>query len=221
MTPEDLEALFTRPDGSYMFARWARPLTPVLFGVQDKTIAVFRTATQQVADLAGVQLSQVDTELGANLMFFFFREWEELRAAPNIDQLIPDMDALIDRLEQADATQYRLFRFDGDGAIRACFVFLRMAGSAAQVPAETLALDQMVRAILLWSDGAFADRSPLAAVGRDDVVIQPDIAAVIRAAYDPVLPDAADDRAHALRLSARLPAGLSASPPAQPPRQEG
>jgi hypothetical protein len=36
--------------------------------------------------------------------------------------------------------------------------------------------------------------------------LRPEIAAVIRAAYDPVLPVAATDPSHALRLAARMEA---------------
>ena len=36
---------------------------------------------------------------------------------------------------------------------------------------------------------------------------KPDLAQVIRAAYDPVLPVAATDPSHALRLAARIAAG--------------
>jgi len=35
-------------------------------------------------------------------------------------------------------------------------------------------------------------------------VLRPDIAALLRAAYDPILPDAAQDASHALRLAARI-----------------
>jgi hypothetical protein len=57
--------------------------------------------------------------------------------------------------------------------------------------------------ILLWSDRAFAERSPLARTPDGVTVLRPGIAAVIRAAYDPVMPAAASDPSHALRLAAR------------------
>jgi hypothetical protein len=57
--------------------------------------------------------------------------------------------------------------------------------------------------MLLWSDVAFRERSPLA-LAADTIILRPDIASVIRAAYDPVMPATATDASHALRLFARL-----------------
>ena len=36
MTPEDVATHFTRTDGTYLFARWGRPVAPVVFGVEDR-----------------------------------------------------------------------------------------------------------------------------------------------------------------------------------------
>jgi hypothetical protein len=73
------------------------------------------------------------------------------------------------------------------------------------VPAETIALSQVVQSILLWSDTAFLGSSPLAVVQEHGpAILKPQIADLIRAAYDPVLPVSATDPAHALRLAARL-----------------
>ena len=204
-TPEQIEALFTRADGSYLFARWGRPIAPIVFGVDDATLSTVKGAVEAVTVLAGHQMAETDPELGVNLMFFFFHDWEELREVPDLDRLVPDLGPLVDKLIAADANQYRVFRFDEAGAIKAAFVFLRMDENLSKVPAETLALSQMVQTIVLWSDMAFQDRSPLASVPeKDTVILRPDIAEVIRAAYDPVMPAVAEDSSHALRLAARL-----------------
>jgi hypothetical protein len=117
--------------------------------------------------------------------------------------MIPDLAPLCARLEAAGANQYRIFRFDEAGAIRAAFVFLRMDDDLAAVPAEVLALNQAVQVILLWSDRAFTDASPLARVG-ETVLLRPDIGALVRAGYDPVLPATGREPTHALRLAARV-----------------
>lgn len=205
MTQDALARLFTRSDGQYLCARWGRPIVPVVFGVDDATLSVVKGAFEAVVALAGHKMAETDTELGANLMVFFFRDWAELPLVPNLDRLIPDLVPLCDRLAEAGANQYRIFRFDQTGAIKAAFVFLRMDEHLSAVPAETLALSQAVQTILLWSDLAFSDASPLAKAG-ETVILRPDIAGVIRAAYDPVMPAVARDASHALRLSARMAA---------------
>ncbi|MBJ3761282.1 hypothetical protein ILP92_00760 [Maribius pontilimi] len=204
MDVDEITAHFTRASGDYAFARWGRAIAPVVFGVDDATLSVMKGALEAVCQMAGHELTEMDPELGVNFMVFFFRDWDELRHVPDLDRLIPDLAPLVDRLEEADANQYRIFRFDEAGAIRACFVFLRMDEHLSAVPAETLALSQVVQSMLLWSDTAFTDRSPLALVPGGATVLRPEIGALIRAAYDPVMPASASDPSHALRLSARL-----------------
>ncbi|MEO6301454.1 MAG: hypothetical protein ABIV25_06355 [Paracoccaceae bacterium] len=203
MEPQAIAALFTRSDGSYLFARWGRAIAPVVFGVEDATLAVVKGAIEAVVALAGHEMGAVDAELGANLMVFFLRDWAELQAVRGLDVLIPELGPLCERLIAMDANQYRLFRYDAVGAIKAAFVFLRMDPALAAMPAEDLALAQAVQVICLWSDRAFVGSPPLVRVGGR-AVLRPDIAAVIRAGYDPVLPVVARDASHALRLAARV-----------------
>lgn len=205
MTPEQVAAHFTRADGTYQFARWGRPIVPLVFGVEAATLSVVKGAIEAIVTLAGHQMAETDPELGANLMVFFLRDWQELHDAPNLERLIPDLPQLVVRLQEAQANQYRSFRFDPDGAIQACFVFLRMDTALSQMPVETLALGQMVQTILLWSENAFAETSPLAVVGeRRATILRPEIGDLIRAAYAPVLPSASADPSHGLRLVARM-----------------
>ena len=203
MTPDQVQALFARKDGSYLFARWGRPIVPVVFGVDDATLSVVKGAIEAVVTLAGHKMAETDPELGANLMVFFFRDWAELPAVPNLDRLIPDLAPLCDRLAAAGANQYRAFRFDAEGAIKAAFVFLRMDEALSAMPAETLALNEAAQVILLWGEGAFADVSPLGQAGGT-VILRPEIAGVIRAGYDRVMPAVARDASHAYRLAARV-----------------
>ena len=199
----DVAPYFIRSDGSYVFARWGRPIVPVVFGVQDETLSVFKGAIEAVVQLAGHQMAETDPELGVNLMVFFCRDWAELAEVPHLDQLVPDLAPLVTKLQAADANQYRIFRFDEARAIRAAFVFLRMDEHLASVGADTLALSQTVQTILLWSDTAFDQMQPLAMI-EGKAVLRPEVADIIRAAYDPVMPAVADDASHALRLAARI-----------------
>lgn len=206
MDATEIEALFTRSDGGFSFARWARPIAPVVFGVTDETLAVVKGALEAVMALSGHKMAETDPELGSNMMLFFFRDWDELPQVPGLDRLIPELGPLVARLKAAEANQYRVFHFEVDGAIKACFVFLRMDEHLGAVPAETLALSQIVQSVLLWSDTAFREKSPLAVAG-EKTILRPEIAGLIRAAYDPVLPAQSCDASHALRLAARV--GLS------------
>lgn len=203
MAPDEIEALFTRDTGEYVFARWACPLVPVVIGVDDRTLAVVKGAFEAVVALAGHTLAGNDPEIGANCMVFFVREWSELEGVSQLERLLPGVAALGARLAAEGAERYRVFRFDESGAIRAAFVFLRMGGGLADVPAEDLALAEVVQVMLCWSEAAFAAVSPLAVVS-ERTILRPEIGDVIRAGYDPVLPAAARDRSHALRLAARI-----------------
>ncbi|MEL6172236.1 MAG: hypothetical protein AAFR02_09520 [Pseudomonadota bacterium] len=199
-----MEAFFTRADGTYLFARWGRPIAPVVFGTDDATLSVVKGAVEAVVQMAGHSMTETDPELGANLMFFFFKEWDELPEVKGMDRLVPDLVPLVAKLKANDANQYRIFRFDEEGAIKASFVFLRMDAELSAIPADTLALGQVAQTIVLWSDTAFLGRSILATTGNDQVILRPDIGAVVRAGYDPVMPVMAQDPSHALRLAARI-----------------
>lgn len=205
MTPEEIEALFTRDNGDYAFARWRRPIAPVVFGVEDETLSVVKGAFEAVVTLTNHKMAETDPELGTNCMVFFFRDWDELMAVPDLGRLIPDLVELVARLTAADANQYRVFRFEDDGAIQAAFVFLRMDKQLSRLPAETLALSQVVQTVLMWSESAFRAQSPLAIAG-EATILRPEIANLIQAAYDPVMPAVAKDKSHSLRLFARLAA---------------
>lgn len=203
LEPDQVASYFTRSDGTYLCARWGRPIVPVVFGVDDATLAMFKGAIEAVVTLAGHKMDELDTELGANLMVFFCKDWDELTDVPHLEKLIPDMGPLVERLKKADANQYRIFRFDDARAIRAAFVFIRMDAHLETVAADTLALSQAAQTILLWSDTAFDETPPLALL-NGQTVLRPEVAGVIRAAYDPIMPAVATDPSHAMRLVARI-----------------
>ena len=203
LTASDVEAFFTRSTGEYLFARWGRPIVPIVFGTDDATLATVKGAVEALATLTGHQMAETDPELGVNLMVFFFRDWDELLAVPDLGRMVDGLADTVERLKRAQANQYRAFRFDADGAIKAAFVFVRMDDAMSALPAADIALMQAVQVMVLWSDMAFNTRSPLARAG-DTAVLHPDIAALLAACYDRVLPVVARDPSHALRVAARL-----------------
>ncbi|MEN8894387.1 hypothetical protein [Planktotalea arctica] len=201
----EIEALFTRSGGEYAFARWGRAISPVVFGVNDETLKVVKGAIEAVCLVSNHHMAETDPELGSNAMFFFFSDWAELLEVPKLDELVPDLAGLVARVTAADANQYRVFRFDEEGAIKACFTFIRMDTHLSDVPAETLALSQAVQMMVLWSDTAFLGASPLAVMEGGGVIVKPEISGLLAACYDAVMPIAANDPSHALRLAARMP----------------
>lgn len=190
MQAEEIAGLFTR-DGHYLCARWGRPVAPVIFGLADDSLAVFRAATAAVLAHAGVAMVETDPEMGANMLSFFVRDWDELAGVPDFDRLV-GQDGLPARLKAEGAEQYRVFRFDGDGGIRACITLVNMGGALAEAHPAHLAEALAVRAMLTFAR---------------DVTPSADLAQVIRAAYDPALPVVARDASHALRLAARASLG--------------
>lgn len=206
MQLDDIKSHFTRGNGSFVFARWGRPLSPIVFGVEDETLAVFKGALEAVCAVSGHKMAETDPELGSNLLIFFCRDWSELLGVPDLDKLVTGLKQMVAELRAAGANQYRVFRFDPDGSIKAAFVFLRMDDNLAQIPAQTLALSQVVQVMLLWSDQAFQERAPLAKTPDGQTILRPEIAGLLRACYDPVLPASSRDTSFALRLAARLAA---------------
>jgi hypothetical protein len=184
---DGIAGLFTR-DGHYLCARWGRPVAPVVFGLADDSLALFRAVTAAVLAHARHPLVETDPEMGANMLSFFLRDWDELKAVPDFDRLV-GQPGLPERLKAQVAGQYRVFRFDADGAIRACISLINVGGTLAEAHPGHLAETLAVRAMLTFA--------------RD---VQPSagLAQVIRAAYDPALPMVARDASHALRLAARV-----------------
>jgi len=199
-----VEAQFTRRDGTFRFARWGRPLVPVIVGTNDQGCQIFEAGIQAVARIAGLEVGELDPDLGANFLVFLVNDWAELTEAPNLVRLIPNLNDLIANLTEHDANQYRVFNFTEDGAIRLCITMLRYDEELQRVSAQTLAVGQAVQGMLLWSDKAFMDESPIAVTDDGLCVVKPMFADLLRTAYDPVLPDTATDASHALRIAARL-----------------
>ena len=201
---DSIEAYFTRSDGQYIFARWGRPIAPVVFGVQDETLVTLKSAIQSMVLLANHELVETDPELGSNAMFFFFLSWNELLEVNDLDRIIPDLGNLVERLKSIQANQYRFFRFDADGGIKAVFTFICMDENLTSVSAEVLCLNQVVQMFLIWSDDAFKDNSPNLIAKKGGVILNPIIGDIVRAVYDPTMPLVANDKRHALRAQARI-----------------
>ena len=204
--PEWVQALFTRSEGDFRFARWGRALAPVIVGTDDTGCRIFEAGIRAVAGVPGLPVTELDPGLGANFMVFLVNAWAELTEAPNLVRLIPNLTDLIANLDAQGANQYRVFSFDEHGSIRLCITLLRYDEVLQAVPAQTLAVGQALQGMLLWSDRAFTNESPIALTEDGTCLVKPAYARLLKAAYDPALPASARDPSFALRLAARLPA---------------
>ncbi len=199
----EITRLFTGPEG-YRFARWGRPVVPVVFGVDDDSLTHLKDGIAQTVGITGSKIAETDPELGANFMWFFCRNWDELKSVPNLEKLFPGFDDTIKALQKSGANQYRRFAFDDDGGIQLCVVLLRMDDALAQMSIQTLATTETLQALVLWGDKAFEKTSPTAVIKENGIcIVKPEFAAIVRAAYADMMPVAADDPSHALRLAAR------------------
>ena len=204
MILEKIRKLFSH-QGVYKFSRWKEPIAPVVFGVNDISLAEMKNAFSEVVSLSHNSLFDVDPNLGSNFMIFFCSNWKELYGVPNLEKLITNLADLVKSLEATKSNQYRSFRFSSDGSIRLCVVLIKYDSKLAAVSVQTLATNQMLQSILLWSPEAFKEESPIAYANKNNYCfVKPFYSALIKAAYDRVLPDVSYDSNHALRLMARV-----------------
>ncbi|PIB24015.1 hypothetical protein BFP76_01830 [Amylibacter kogurei] len=202
-SPEAIEKLFDH-NGTYRFARWGRPIAPVVFGVDDDTLTAMKSAMATTVGVAGQTLVETDPELGSNFMWFFCQEWNEIMSVPDLEKLVPNLDQTIVQLEQRNLNSHRVFAFDSDGAIKLCVMFVRIKGEMVDVPVHVLTTGETFQAMALWSPNAFQDESPIAIIQENNLcLVKPEYAAILRASYDATMPAVADDASHALRVSAR------------------
>ena len=196
--------LFTSPNQGYHFARWGRPIAPVVFGVGDETLPHLKDAIAMTVGISGGMLAETDPELGANFMWFFCRDWDEMLVIPDLEKLIPNFENLITGLQEQNATRYRSFGFDKDGAIQLCVVLIRVDSATERLSLQTLGTSETFQSLLTFGENAFDMHSPIATIKVNNLcIVKPEYAAVVRAAYDPALPAASNDPTHALRVSAR------------------
>ena len=204
LTAEKIETLFTHPDGVFRFARWNRPIAPIVFGVDDTTLAHLKTAIVTTIGVTGMNIVESDPEFGANFMWFFCQDWDEILAVPDLDDLIPDLKKTIARLQTTTTKTFRIFMFDKDGSIKMCVQLIKVSDETADMSIQTLATGETYQCLALFSPHAFLNESPIAVIQENGLCIpKPEYAALIRAAYDPVLPVAVKEPTHSLRLAAR------------------
>ena len=199
-----IEKLFTQSNGVFHFARWGRPIAPVIFGVDDATLGAVKTVMTQVLAITGQVMVETDPEMGANFIWIFCADWAEVQNLPDIDKLLPHWAQTQIKLREQKSNSYRYIAYDGDGAIRFCALVIKIAGAYGQQPLPVIATTQILQSLCSFAPNKFAQDSPIALDHNGVCSIKPPYRAVLQAAYDPVLPAASADATLALRLKARV-----------------
>lgn len=194
---------------AFKFARWGGPICPAVIGLDETGARLFGEAIGAVAEVAGAPMDEADPEMGSNLMIYVMADWAQAAKAPNLAEIIPDLPALIGRLQGADANRYRVFAFDDAGAIRAAVTLLRYDDNMREAPVDYVALTEAALAMLVYDEaGVAADRPVVMAKFEGDetarAILSPWHGRLLRAAYDPAIPAGSRDPALALRLAARI-----------------
>ena len=204
LSENEIKDLFTQADGTYQFARWGRPIAPVIFGVNDQILAGLKAAISSTIGITGQKMGELDPDLGTNMMWIFCRDWDEVLELPDIEKLIPGIREKMTDIKNSNASSYRYLTFDKDGAIMFACVLIRPVGEYANQPVSVIGAAETLLTLATFGAGAFKKESPIAVIKENNVVVvKPKYAAVVRAAYDQTMPARSDDPAHALRVKAR------------------
>lgn len=200
MDAEAIARLFTGPDGRFRFARWAVPVVPMVYGVAAESLPVLKGGYRLVAGFCHLPMQEPAPAVEPNNLAIYVCDWGELRGVPDLAQVFPDIEPLSRRLEAAEAGQYRAFRFAAGGGIDHCLTLVRLERAGGE-PADLAALRHAMGSSLTWAEGALD--GGITEPGPQGPQIRADLLRLLRAAYDPVLPDTAADASFALRLAAR------------------
>lgn len=209
---ERVTALFSRSEAAiaetggapFRFARWTRPIAPAVFGLSEESAAVMMAGFRDAAELAGVEVAESDAEYGANILLYVVDDWASLRSAPQLADLVPDLEGLTRVLSAAAANQYRIYTFTPEGGLRVCVTLLRYDEALAQLSAPSLALGQAVQTLLMWSDEAFAGESPVTVRRGGRALVKSRFARLLKAAYAAEIPAYSEDLALAETLAAGM-----------------
>ncbi|MCX7644165.1 MAG: hypothetical protein N2Z62_02570 [Rhodobacteraceae bacterium] len=202
MTPAEVAAFFTHGDGSYRFARWVRPIVPFVVGGGEGFAACIRHGLAEVAAISGHPAEPEGAPVDLTWAVLGVERWRDLPALPGAEAAIPGLAALATRLEAQDATQFRSFRRAAAGGIAGVTTVLRLPRLLERFPAEVVGVRQAVLAHLTWSVPKLTSWNMMDEAHR----LRPEMVALLRAAYAPGLPAAADDAGHAACLAAAMSA---------------
>lgn len=206
-TAERIQRLFG--GANFKFARWGCAISPVVVGLDDKGTQLFEEAISAIAEVADLKVEELDPEMGANMMIYIMGDWSHADKTPNLPNFLPDLPALVERLNKANANRYRVFAFDDQGAVRASITLLRYDEQMQEAPVDYIALTEAVLATLVFDERGVSEDRPIVMAKFEDedvarAVLSPWHARLLKAAYDPTIPAASGETALAMRLAARV-----------------
>lgn len=209
MTPDDIANLFTDKNGSFHFARWSLPISPMVFGDGAIDLETMRTGFAQVSALSGMRLAEKGQEGVFNCAFWFVKDWRDLLDLPGLGAALGTAADTIKKLQEGNFLQRRSYQYDKvTGGLTGVTTLLCMQGKLAAMEPAELALRQAVMASLRWSiRGLIKEGRPERTSPYD---ITPDQRAILSVAYAPNLPDASRDRTFAWDLAKRISAAAAA-----------
>jgi hypothetical protein len=205
MTPDEIRTYFSTPNQGYFFARWNRPIVPVVFGDHCLEPDLLKAALGRLGELTGQPVDLAAPASSMNYGTLVVRDWRDLTDMPGVPRLMPNLAKLAAQLEAEGANQYRVFQRDWRGGIKRCFAAIRTGtGRFADLTPESMALRQVTLSFLQWSIPGIVKVGLVGPGpdGRDD--LKPQTAALLKAAYDPALPTSSKDPRHAEALAARM-----------------
>ncbi|MCI4663541.1 MAG: hypothetical protein MRY74_02350 [Neomegalonema sp.] len=198
----------------FRLARWSRPILPALYGVDPGSADAAYAAIAEACAVAGASISdpQADEAGEPNLLIYVCKEWDELRAAPGLAGLEPELDAVIAGLAASDANQHRFFKLSRSEGIVLAVALLRLDGRMTAVSAQAAILGQAARGLALWSDAALASENPIALRRSGKAALKGWFARLLAAIYAPGAPVFSEDPALADTLAEAIGTQTGAAP---------
>jgi hypothetical protein len=195
VTPDEIAAYFTKPNGEFLFRRWASPIVPHAFGPTAPESEVLYQAFDTISALSGHPVVRAPDGVGMNLTFFFINEASDMMKLPGAEGFLGMLAMLVKQLMSGKSALRRNFTTDDKtGAISQMTMIARTSGWLRHHPPESLALRLAVLTHLTWALRRDQKAPPLLVADAPGGV-HPNVAAILRVAYDPSLPDASTDKA--------------------------
>lgn len=218
---ESVEGAPEDPAQRFRFARWGRPLAPVVLGLDEESAEAARAAVVEAAEAAGVGAVDEDPDLEANFLICVCEKWSQLKSISGLDRLIPDLERLLTLLSAVGANQYRIFRVAPEEGISFAVTLVRFDESVAGLSAQAIGATQAAHGLLMWSDEAFAEDAPVAINRSGRGVIKTFHAKLLKAAYGEDAPSTSEDPNLADQLAAAMAAMPDSPRPRRPRRRSG